>query len=91
MYHYYCYSWHEDQKVCKFKTVVSTLFQGVIEACYYPLMIRHGLVVAFTGLRGFFLIGVCSITRFGLFFCWGVFRHPITLYLLGPLGVFESL
>ena len=34
---------------------------------------------------------VCSITRFVCLFGWGVFRHPISLDLLGPLGAFVSM
>ena len=48
----------------------------------------------YTGLHVFFC-RVCSITRFAcLFVClfgWGVFRHPISLDLLTPLGAFASM
>ena len=33
---------------------INKLFLGIIAAWYEPMLSRHNLVVAFTGLRGFF-------------------------------------
>ena len=70
---------------------ISNLFRGVIAAWYDPLLSRHGLVVAFTGLRGFFYLGFFPSPSLVCFFGWGVFHHPISLDLPVPLGAFASL
>ena len=63
-----------------------SLFWGVIEAWNDPFIIRLGILVAFTGLHGI-LLGVCYITRFGLFVLLGCFTSPRLIWTARtPLG-----
>ena len=63
-----------------------SLFWGVVEAWYDPFIIRLGILVAFTGLHGI-LLGVCYITRFGLFVLLGCFTSPRLIWTARtPLG-----
>ena len=94
-YHIWIYSIYRGFGSYKIRLVllihISNLFRGVIAAWYDPLLSRHGLVVAFTGLRGFFYSGFVPSPGLVCLCGWGVFHHPISLDLPGPLGAFASL
>ena len=67
---------------------IKSLFRGVILYLYDTLLRQHGLVLTFTGMRGF-LLGCVPSRGLVCLFYWGEFHNPVSIYLLIPLGVFH--